>query len=294
MKKFLILVFMLPLLGTAQTPADTVKVWTRGGMVSANFSQVSLSNWVAGGKSSASGTFLVNLFSNYKKDKVSWENTLDLGYGLLKEEDSKTVKSDDKIDLSSKFGYQAKGNMFYSALFNFKSQFTKGYKYPDTDTPISRFLAPGYFTLALGLDYKPSDHFSLFVSPLTGKLTLVTDDLLSAAGDFGVDPGSKTKWELGAYFKAAVKYEIMKNVSLDSKFDVFSNYIDQPQNMDVSWDVKINMKINDYLSANLNTNLIYDNDIKIEFDDNGDGVVDRKGPRVQFKELFGIGLNLKF
>jgi len=288
MKKLLLLIVLLPLLGAAQTAPDSTKVWKQGGNISFNFSQVSLSNWVAGGKSSASGTVLIKLFDNYEKGKVSWENSLDLGYGLLKESDSKMVKSDDKIDFSSKYGYQASGRLFYSALFNFKSQFTDGFKYPDRDNPISRFMAPAYLTLALGLDYKPDEHFSLFFSPVTGKLTVVADDSLSNAGAFGVDPGSKTRWELGAYVKTTVKYEVLKNVTLESKFDIFSNYLDQPQNMDVNWDVAINMKVNDYLSANFNTNLIYDNDIKIEGDDGS------MGPRIQFKELFGVGLNVKF
>lgn len=288
MKKLLLFICLLPLIGAAQAPADSTKVWKTGGMVSVNFSQVSLSNWVAGGKSSASGTFLVNLFGHYQKEKVSWENTLDLGYGLLKEEDNKMIKSDDKIDFSSKFGYNASGKLFYTALFNFKSQFTDGFKYPDREHPISRFLAPGYFTFALGLDYKPNEHFSLFFSPVTTKLTVVTDDTLSATGAFGVDPGSKSRWELGAYVKTAVKYEVMKNVSFESKFDIFSNYLDHPENMDVNWDVMINMKVNDYLSANLITNLIYDNDIKIASEDG------TMGPKVQFKELFGLGLNVKF
>jgi hypothetical protein len=254
-----------------------------------------LSNWAAGGKSSASGTFLVNLFGNYQKDKISWENSLDLGYGLLKEEDSKVVKSDDKIDLNSKFGYKATEKLYYSVLFNFKSQFANGYDYNnDENTVISRFLAPAYITMALGLDYKPSEHFSLFFSPLTGKLTLVTDKTLSDAGAFGVDKGSNSRWELGAFVKTTMKYEVVKNVSLESKFDIFSNYLDQPRNMDIYWDVMINMKINDYLSANLITNLIYDNDIKFDIDNDGDGIVDESGPKVQFKELFGIGLNVKF
>lgn len=288
MKKLLLILCLLPVIGAAQDAADSTKVWKSGGNISLNFSQVSLSNWVAGGKSSASGTFLVNLFGNYEKGKVSWENSLDLGYGLLKESDSKLVKSDDKIDFSSKYGYKASGNLYYSALFNLKSQFTDGYKYPDRDHPISRFLAPAYITLALGLDFKPDDHFSLFFSPVTGKLTVVADDSLSAAGAFGVDPGSKTRWELGAYVKTTVKYEVWKNVTFESKFNIFSNYLDQPQNIDVNWDVAINMKVNDYLSANFITNLIYDNDIKIAGDDGS------MGPRIQFKELFGVGLNVKF
>ena len=278
----------------SQEAADTVKVWKFGGTGSVNFSQVSLSNWAAGGKSSASGTFLFNMFANYQKDKLSWENSLDLGYGLLKENGDESVKTDDKIDFSSKLGLKSKGKIYYTALFNFRSQFANGYNYPDRENEISKFLAPGYFTLALGFDYKPNDKFSVFASPLTGKMTVVTDDILSDTGAFGVDPGKKSRSELGAFVKAQLKQEIVKNVSLETKVDFFSNYIDKPENIDVHWDVLINMKINEYLSANLITNLIYDDDIDIQIDNDDDGVVDEVGPRVQFKELFGVGLNVKF
>lgn len=294
MKKLLFLLLIVPVIGYSQTASDSTKVWKTGGTASINFSQVSLSNWVAGGKSSASATFLFNAFANYEKDKVSWENALDLGYGFLKEEDKKQVKSDDKIDFSSKVGIKSTGKIFYTALFNFRSQMTNGYSYPDTENAISTFMAPGYFTLALGADYKPNDHFSLFVSPLTGKMTVVTDGTLSDAGAFGVDPGKKSRSELGAFIKTQFKTEVVKNVSLETKLDLFSNYADNPQNIDIHWDVLINMKINDYLSANLITNLIYDDDINIAIDNNGDGEIDENGPRVQFKELFGVGLSLKF
>lgn len=294
MKKLLILLMVLPLVGFSQAESDSTKVWKFGGNASINFSQVSLSNWAAGGKSSASGTFLFNSFANYRKGKISWENSLDLGYGLMKEEDSQSVKTDDKIDFSSKFGLKGKGKIFYSALFNFRTQMADGFKYPDRDNRISTFMAPGYFTLALGADYKPNDKFSLFVSPITGKMTVVTDDVLSDEGAFGVDPGKKSRGEMGAFLKTQFKTTVVENVSLETKLDLFSNYLDTPQNIDIHWDILLNMKINDYLSANLITNLIYDDDVSIAIDKDGDGVIDEKGPRVQFKELFGVGLSFKF
>lgn len=294
MKKLLILLMVLPLVGFSQAESDSTKVWKFGGNASINFSQVSLSNWAAGGKSSASGTFLFNSFANYQKGKISWENSLDLGYGLMKEEDSQSVKTDDKIDFSSKFGLKGKGKIFYSALFNFRTQMADGFKYPDRDNRISTFMAPGYFTLALGADYKPNDKFSLFVSPMTGKMTVVTDDVLSDEGAFGVDPGKKSRGEMGAFLKTQFKTTVVENVSLETKLDLFSNYLDTPQNIDIHWDILLNMKINDYLSANLITNLIYDDDVSIAIDKDGDGVIDEKGPRVQFKELFGVGLSFKF
>ncbi|WP_159521361.1 DUF3078 domain-containing protein [Sunxiuqinia indica] len=297
MKRFFILLLFLPLVGFSQSNNDTTKVWTLGGDASINFSQVSLSNWSAGGKSSASGTFLFNAFANYSKDKVSWENSLNLGYGLMKEEDSQSVKTDDKIDFSSKYGLKGKSKIYYTLLFNFRTQMTDGYKYPDRDNAISTLMAPGYLTLALGADYKPNDKFSLFVSPLTGKMTVVSDDDLSDQGAFGVDPGKKSRTELGAFLKTQFKTTVVENVSLETKLDLFSNYLDKPENIDVHWDVLINMKINDYLSANLITNLIYDDDVDIAVDSNNNGVIDDaddRSPRVQFKELFGVGLSFKF
>ena len=228
---------------------------------------------------------MFNVFGNYKKDKISWENSLDMGYGLLKEQDNDAVKSNDKLDFSSKFGIKKTEKLYFSTLFNFKTQFAPGYKYPNTTDAISRFLAPAYLTLSVGFDYKPNKEFSVLLSPLTGKMTVVNDDALSAAGAFGVDPGKTIRMEVGSFVKMELKTEIMKNVSLHSKLDLFSNYLNNPENIDINWDVLINMKINDYLSANLITNLIYDDDIKA-----GPG----EGPKVQFKEMFGVGLSLKF
>jgi len=169
-------------------------------------------------------------------------------------------------------------------LVNFKSQFAPGYKYPRVanDNAISRFLAPAYLSVAAGMDYKTAN-MSLFLSPVTGKFTVVNDDDLSAAGAFGVDPDKKFRSELGALLKFGANKEILKNVTAQTKLDLFSNYFHNPQNIDIDWSVLINMKVNEYLSANLVTQLIYDDDIKI------DG-----SPKIQFMEMFGVGLSVKF
>jgi len=289
MKKLLLFLVLIPVIGFAQEQPDSLKLWKKGGVLTANFSQVSLTNWAAGGKSSMSGVFLFNTFANYKKDSLSWDNSLDLAYGFLKENDADLTKSSDKIDFNSKLGYSTTKYWFYTVLFNFKSQFAPGYNYPRTegDQPISKFLAPGYITLGLGMDYK-REHFSMYLSPATGKFTIVNDDVLSAAGEFGVDPGKKFRSEFGALAKFSVNKEILKNVTFQSKLDLFSNYFNNPQNIDVDWSVLLNLKVNEYLSANLITQLIYDDDVKIE---DSDGT---KAPRVQFMEIFGIGLSAKF
>lgn len=294
MKKYLFFLLLLPTTLFSQQVPDSLKRWEVQGLVSLNFSQISLTNWVAGGRSSSAGVGIFNLQAKYTRDNWLWENTLDLGYGLIKEQDRQTVKSDDKIDLTSKLGLKHSEKLYYTLLFNYKTQFTEGYKYPNTTDVISNFMAPGYFTLALGLDYKPQKDLSIFFSPATARLTVVSDDRLSAQGAFGVDPGKKTRMEVGAILKADLNTQIMKNVTLNNKVALFSNYLKNTQNIDVNWDLMLNMKVNDYLSANLITNLIYDDDIKVPIDKNGDGVIEGTGPRVQFKEIFGIGLNIKF
>lgn len=294
MKKYFVILLMIPFALYSQEKADTIKSWNFGGLASFNFSQVSLTNWAAGGRSSTSGIALFNVFGNYKKDNLIWENSLDMGYGLLKEQDNEVIKSNDKIDLNSKFGVKKTEKLYLSTLFNFKTQYAPGYKYPNTTDAISRFMAPAYMTLSVGIDYKPNKLWSFVVSPLTGKMTIVSDTDLSEAGAFGVDPGKKVRMEVGSFMKVELKTDVMKNVSLHSKLDLFSNYLNNPENIDVNWDLLVNMKINDFLSANLITNLIYDDDIKIAIDENNDGVIEGRGPRVQFKEMFGLGLSLKF
>jgi len=121
--------------------------------------------------------------------------------------------------------------------------------------------------LALGLDYKPNAYFSAFLAPLTTKFTFVVDDDLSAVGAFGVTPGEKFRSEIGGYLRAIYtksdfQNEFMKNVAFTTKIDLFSNYANNPQNIDVSWETMIAMKVNKFISVNFNTHLLFDDDIK--------------------------------
>ena len=283
--------------------ADTTMGWKKGGVLTATVAQTSLTNWVAGGQNSLSINGLFSGFTNYKKGKSVWDNSLDLGYGLMKQGKGESfIKTDDKIDILSKYGREAFKKFYYSALMNFKTQMTPGYNYPDDSTKISNLFAPAYLTLALGLDYMPNSYFSAFFAPLTGKFTFVSDKQLSDQGAFGVTPGHTSKSEFGGYIRAIYsrndfKSEFLKNVSFTTKIDLFSNYLENPQNIDVSWETLIAMKVNKYLSFNFNTHLIYDDNIQVPFDKNNDGTI---GPGesirslVQFKEIFGVGLSYKF
>jgi len=288
------------LMGTAvmfaQDSVDADTLWKFNGVTSLNVSQLSLTNWAAGGENSVSGNALLQLSGDYDNGTVNWDNDLVFGYGLIRQGKDPSRKSDDKIELASKFGYRASEKWFYSGLLSFKTQFTEGYDKPGdaNRAKISNRMAPGYLNLSFGMDYKPSDKFSMLIAPVNGKMTFVTDDDLSAAGSFGLDPGENVRSEFGAYVKMAFKDEILKNVLLDTKVDFFSNYLENPQYVDVNWDVLLTFKVNEFISATLVTQLIYDRDIEFGSDTTGDGVNDTFEPRVQFKELFGLGLTYNF
>jgi hypothetical protein len=281
------LAFSLPVIAQDENTEESPK-WKTGGNIGLTFTQTSLTNWAAGGENTLGTNGYLSLFANYTKGKGAWDNTLDLAYGILKQGEEDLRKSDDKIDFASKYGYRASKNWFYTALVSFKTQFSDGYKYPDDSTVISTFMAPAYLVGSFGMDYKPNDRLTVFLSPITAKFTMVNDDALSALGSFGLEPGEKFRSEFGGFVKVAFKQDLMENVNFQTKVDFFSNYADNPQNIDVNWEVLIAMKVNKFITANLSTQLIYDHDTKIT-DKEG-----KVGPRTQFKEIFGVGFAYKF
>ncbi len=287
--------------------ADTIKNWKFGGVISFNGQQTSLTNWAAGGSNSISFGGIFSVYARYKKGKTTWDNSVDLGYGVIKQgTNADWWKTDDRIQLTSKYGRQAFKSWYYTALGDFKTQFTNGYNYPKDSIYISRFMAPGYGIAALGLDYKPNDKFSLFISPVTGKFTIVNDDSLARYGAFGVqkeirDPNNggaiiqsyKThREELGAYLKLQYQTKVMENITFQTMLELFSNYIEKPENVDVNWTTLTTFKVNRFISATLTSHLIYDDDIiltRTTGDKKG-----TMGPDVQFKQVLGVGFTYKF
>lgn len=263
--------------------------WELKGVTGVNLSQTALSNWSAGGENSVAGNFYLNGSLKRKSGNWLWMNTLVLEYGMSKLESDGTKKTNDNIDFSTQLGYSTNNKLFYTAMGSFKTQFYKGYNYPDKTNIISDFMAPAYSNLSLGLEYRPKANYSLYLSPASAKLTFVEDDYLSSIGAFGVDPGDKFRAEVGAFFKGRVEQGIMENVSLISTLDLFTAYDKSFGNVDVNWDVLISMKINKYLSATLNMTMKYDDDVKST---NKEGQM--RGPKVQFKEILGVGLAYNF
>ncbi len=307
---------------------DTTQGWRKGGVFTVTASQTSLTNWASGGQNSIAFNSALNVFANYKKGKNAWDNTLDLGYGMTRQGDSDAdfIKSDDRIDFTSKYGYEAYKSLYYAALVNFMTQMDNGYNYTSDTTKekISAFLAPAYLMAAIGIDYKPNNYFSAFVAPITLKYTIVNDQDLADMGAFGVDGaeyavetqedgtviststiskhGKKSRGEFGGYVRLAFskndfQAEALKNLSISSKADFFSNYAENPQNIDVSWETQIAMKVNKYITVSLSTHLIYDDDIDVpvgtKIDATGNEVT-RYSKRVQFKEIAGVGIMFNF
>jgi len=268
---------------------DTVIGWKTGGVTSLNMAQMALVNWSAGGQNSLSINGLLSVFANYKNANTAWDNSLDVGYGLMKQGNNGFMKTDDKIDILSKYGRKAFSDFYYAGLINFKTQFSPGYNYPNDSVKISNLFAPAYVLVAIGLNYQPNSYFNAFLAPVTGKLTFVNNKILSSAGAFGVEPGKKLRSEFGGYARIIYSRidftnEFLKNVSFTSKLDLFSNYLHEPQNVDVSWENQIALKVNKYIAVNINTHLMYDADIKVE----------GGKAKIQFKEILGVGLAYKF
>ena len=275
-------------------PNDTIpKNWKVGGLISATLNQGALSNWSAGGdKSTLSLNSLVSLFAYYSKGKHSWDNTLDLAYGLVNTTSLGMRKSDDRIDFLTKYGYRiSKKNWYLSGLFNFRTQFAKGYDYPD-DAPrvlTSDFMAPAYILLSPGLNYKPSDNFSIFLSPITAKWTIVNNDSLASVGAFGVDSGKNIRYEVGAFASITYKKKFSENIAYSGRLDLFSNYKHKPLNIDLYMTNLILFKITKFIAVSFSLDMIYDDDIKTVNEDGSQG-----GPKLQLKETLGVGLVYKF
>ncbi len=288
-----IFLFTCFLYAGAQADTATVKppekFWKTGGLAGFTFSQVTLHNWAAGGDNSISGNIILNAFANYSKGSVSWDNNFDMGYGLLKQNEAEARKTDDRIEFTSKYGRKINDKLFYSGMLNFRTQMFPGYDYkkePGAKHYISDAFAPAYVTIALGVDFKPNDDFTLLFAPLTNKTTIVMNDSLTSA--FGVEDGKNVRYEAGGFLRAAWKTNVMENVSMQTKVEFFSNYLENPQNVDINWEVLVVMKINKFLSANFSIQTIYDDDTKFETESG------TKVAKLQFKEIFGLGLNYKF
>jgi hypothetical protein len=270
--------------------------------VNVQFSQVQLSQWAAGGQSSASLIAKVDQFWEYDGLKFGWDTEVHGAFGLLHRPDEGVLlKTDDRFELASKLGYRFKKKGSLTALGSFRTQMAPGFAtvdgVPDPTKVTSRFMAPGYLVLALGLDIKPLTGATIFLAPFTSKSTYVLDDSLSAAGTFGVAAGQKARHEVGGYIRIGYKEEISENITYAMRLDLFSNYLEEPEAVDVFSDHVLTLKVNDWLSTTLGLTLIYDKDVDLILREPDVVVPDDQGeigPGVQLKQILAVGLSLKF
>jgi len=267
--------------------------WTLIGNGTIGFTQTTLSNWAKGGESALALLVMSKYNANYSKDKVKWENSIEFRYGISQTKTRGLEKNDDKIELQSRYGYSAFKKWYYSAETNFRTQVARGYNFPDKEKAISAFMAPGYLTISVGLDYKPNKNFSLFIAPFTSKTTYVTDTMAVSPTTYGLEPGKKKLWEPGIIVKANWHLNIAENITYDTKGEFFNNYRYTFQKFAFEWEQAFIMRVNRFVNARVMTQLIYDYNTKFPILDYAGNEIGRE-PKWQFMELFTIGLSYRF
>lgn len=265
--------------------------WKRSGIFNLNIAQGSLSNWAAGGENFSLA--IVSYFNYYllnRGPRYTWDNNFDFNFGYLNTSSQGGRKNDDRIDILSKYGYKidTAKKVYLSALANLRTQLLNGYGYiGDSAYLSSSFISPMYLLLAAGFDYKPVPNFSLFLSPLTDRLTYVGNKTLSAKGSYGVPAGKHYVNQIGAFASLNYYDTIMKNVYYRGRIDLFTDYGHNPGNVDLFFTNYLVFKINRFMSASYGLDMIYDDDVKM-FGKNNDS------PALQLKSLIGIGLSIPF
>ncbi|PZO31185.1 MAG: hypothetical protein DCF13_00970 [Flavobacteriaceae bacterium] len=289
------------------TLPDTISHWEKKNTVGLDITQIAFVNWNAGGNSSISGLLKGNFLRKYQKGNLKWVNEMIIRYGVNKQDGVELRKTDDVFQVNSTLGYRKDtiSNWYSSAKFNFNTQFTNGYAYPNTTKAISKPFAPAYIFLGVGSEYvnKPKK-LNVYISPITMKTTLVLDQTLANQGAFGVNKavfdingnlikeGELYRMELGFLVTNFYKKEIYKNIIWENRLSLYSDYINRFGNIDVDWQMQLELVVNEYVKANIGAHFIYDDDIKAKEERNGEQVT--LGPKLQLKQLLGVGLVYNF
>ena len=301
MKKLLLVLLITSSFGLYAQ--DTIKVgnWMITGKASLNLSQVYFNNWSAGGTSNLTFIGKYTMSANYEKERHAWTNWLDLALGYTVFLETEPMKTEDKIEYITSYRYQLHKNWYFTVMGKFATQFAAGYDYAvDSTDYISNFLAPAYVDIGPGIMYEPVDWFFVNLSPITSAWIIVDDQKLADEGAFGLEPAvyddegnlvshaKRSKFMFGAKLMTVLSYEIVKNVNVGTKLELFSDYTNDPMAIDVNWQVLIGLKVNDWLNVDLQTTLLYDEDMMITDSDGN------TGPRVQFRELLMLSVGFAF
>jgi hypothetical protein len=293
--------------GPKKIEPDTLSHWVKKNKIGFDISEIAFINWNAGGTSSISGLLKGKFNRIYSKNNYNWTNELIVRYGLNKQDGIELRKTEDVLQFNSALGYRQDtlSNWYHTAKFNFNTQFTDGYAYPNKEISISRPFAPAYIFLGLGAEYATKDKNKLlYLSPFTSKITMVLDQRLANQGAFGVKKalydleenliaeGEKSKVELGFLLTGLYKQEIFKNITLENRLSLYSDYINKFGNVDIDYDLTIELVVNEYVKTNIGLHIIYDDDIKAKEDIKGEQVT--VGPKTQLKQVLGVGAVYEF
>jgi len=287
MIKKITLLLVVVLFTINQTQAqDSTKAWKFSGKSKISLGSIALSNWSAGGENALSALFSMDYSYNYLKGDAKWDNRAILLYGTNKQGTNDFEKTDDRIDITSTYGYRAHKHWYYVLETNFRTQFAEGTEINDAGLSLisSEFMAPGYLTISPGMEYTPTENFKVNLSPISSKFTFVQNDSLSQAGAYGVDPGENTRFEFGAYVNLSWKQDFNEHFGMEHLVRLYSNYLSNPQNVDVDWTAKFYVRATEYITVDFLVQGIYDDDIKISNDAGG------TSPMLQMKSLLSVGL----
>ncbi|NNC50798.1 MAG: DUF3078 domain-containing protein [Flaviramulus sp.] len=283
--------------------------WNQDNKLSVDLNEAAFVNWNSGGSNSISGLLGLRSSYNYKDRFYNWKNNVLVDYGINKQENRESRKTDDLIEFNSNLGYKPNilSNWFYSARLNFRTQLTNGYEYPNKDEPKSRFMAPGYLFFGGGMEYgKDIDELSFYFSPITLKATFVLDDNLANAGSFGVTPavldtngnviieGERIRREFGILVTNSYQIEIVENINVKHQVSIYSDYINNFGNLDLDWRLDFDFKVNSFVRATLGSHLRYDDDVKTSNPTEIEGEFDEAGAKVQWKQFLGVGFSVDF
>lgn len=257
------------------------RYWTYYSEVEMAMGQGYVANWSGGGENSLSVLSNLRYFINYNKNKTSWENFLHYRLGFLKSGDQNIRKNEEKLELNSKVGQKAFKHWYYTAQLNILTTVFNSYEYSGENEKkkIGNFMTPGYFTLSVGMDYKPNDNFSLYLSPIAGKWTYLRDTVGIDPGRYGVDAGKKSKGDAGARVELRNKFSLFKFIDVRNELIMFSSYYNSQQSFTGNWQVQLDFKINYFMRASVYTNVVYD---------------ENYSKKLQFKENLNLGVNFRF
>ncbi len=312
MRYYIFLIFFLSIhISYSQTDSTVVKVrdsvpkWVQKNRMGLDINNATFVNWNAGGVNSVSALLKLQSTLNHTNGPLKWKNTAILNYGVNQQQEQKLRKTSDEFELASTLGFQkdSASNWYFSSRFNFKTQLTNGYNYPNRSNPISGLMAPGYLFVGGGTEYGQNiEKFSTYFSPLTFKSTFVLDSDLSNAGAFGVEPalldeegnvlreGQRVRTELGILLTNAFETEVFENIAINSQVSFYTDYLNTFGNIDVDWEVNFNFKVNKYVRASFGSHLRYDNDVKTIVETEIPDESEMRGAKIQWKQILGIGV----